>query len=37
VLQDHHVIVEEKTGNSRFLSISGGAPEVLDFLAGYQR
>lgn len=34
--QDHDVIVEEKTGNSRFLSISGGL-EVVDFLAGYKR
>ena len=35
--QDHHVIVEDKTGNSRYLSISGGSAEVLDFLAGYRR
>ncbi|CAN0130322.1 unnamed protein product [Ectocarpus sp. 4 AP-2014] len=35
-LKDHDVIVEEKTGNSRFLSISGG-PEVVDFLAAYKR
>lgn len=34
--QDHDVIVEDKTGNSRFLSIAGG-PEVVDFLAGYKR
>lgn len=34
--QDHNVLTDEKTGNSRFLSIPGG-PEVIDYLAGYQR
>ena len=34
--QGHNVLVDEKSGNSRHLSIPGG-PEVLDYLAGCQR
>lgn len=29
------MVVDEKSGNARYVSIPGG-PDVVDFLAGYQ-